>query len=288
MKAQGAWMHNMARRERFILIEESKSEEEVLPSVRLEQEPVPLSPELTPELTQEPSVAPEAEIPAEVVTTAFSTVISGLIVREWESIDSINSAIATFTIEKPENTAVVEILKQIIDEKTAHVGMLNKVLGEVDEKTAELVKDGEEKAETIIEPEKETEEKKDELKEGLDRSELDQIRDKFTDFYDKLFLNEVYRVFDHIEDGNAELLSMGEDSVEILKALNKDQLDTMIKDLGNNFSMPDHAWEAIDEQVAEDLGEYLSSNAEKLLGEPVDLTGERPEELDDKKEESKK
>jgi rubrerythrin len=281
-------MHNMARRERFILIEESKSEEEVLPSVRLEQEPVPLSPELTPELTQEPSVAPEAEIPAEVVTTAFSTVISGLIVREWESIDSINSAIATFTIEKPENTAVVEILKQIIDEKTAHVGMLNKVLGEVDEKTAELVKDGEEKAETIIEPEKETEEKKDELKEGLDRSELDQIRDKFTDFYDKLFLNEVYRVFDHIEDGNAELLSMGEDSVEILKALNKDQLDTMIKDLGNNFSMPDHAWEAIDEQVAEDLGEYLSSNAEKLLGEPVDLTGERPDELDDKKEESKK
>ena len=281
-------MHNMARREKFILIEESKSEEEVLPSVRLEQEPVPLSPELTPELTQEPSVAPEAEIPAEVVTTAFSTVISGLIVREWESIDSINSAIATFTIEKPENTAVVEILKQIIDEKTAHVGMLNKVLGEVDEKTAELVKDGEEKAETIIEPEKETEEKKDELKEDLDRSEFDQIRDKFTDFYGKLFVNEVDRVFDRIEDGDAELLSMGEDSVEILKALNKDQLATMIKYLGNNFSMPDHVWEAIDEQAEEDLGNYLSSNAEKLFGEPVDLTGERPDELNDKKEKSKK
>jgi rRNA processing protein Gar1 len=280
-------MHNMARRERFILIEESKSEEEVLPSVRLEQEPVPLSPELTPELTQEPSVAPEAEIPAEVVTTAFSTVISGLIVREWESIDSINSAIATFTIEKPENTAVVEILKQIIDEKTAHVGMLNKVLGEVDEKTAELVKDGEEKAETIIEPEKETEEKKDELKEDFD--ELNQIRDKFTDFYDKLFVGAIDRVYEELEEnGNLGRFGINENEVEILKSLNKDQLATMIKDLGDNFSMPDHVWEAIDEQVEEDFGNYLSSNAEKLLGEPVDLTGERPDELDDKKEESKK
>jgi rubrerythrin len=286
MKAQGAWMHNMARRERFILIEESKSEEEVLPSVRLEQEPVPLSPELTPELTQEPSVAPEAEIPAEVVTTAFSTVISGLIVREWESIDSINSAIATFTIEKPENTAVVEILKQIIDEKTAHVGMLNKVLGEVDEKTAELVKDGEEKAETIIEPEKETEEKKDELKEGLDRSELEKIYEIYTNFYDRLFVNEVSRIFDRIEDGEAFIAD--EEGVEIITALNKDQLAKMIKDLGNNFSIPDHAWELIDEQVESDLEDYLSTHAEKLFGEPIDLSGERPAELDDKKEESKK
>lgn len=144
----------MVRRDKFILVEDNKPEETVLPAVKLEQEPVALSPEFTPELTSET----KEEVPQEVKVNAFAGVISNLISSEWQAIESVNNAIATFALENPEDTSSVEILKQMVDEKTSHVGMLQKVLGNIDGTTSELVKAGEEKAEAIVEPKEEIKE----------------------------------------------------------------------------------------------------------------------------------
>jgi len=264
MKAQGEWMLNMAQKEKFILLEENKPEE-ILPAVKLEQEPVPLSPELTPELS-----VPKEEIPQEVVATAFSTMVGSLISREWESIDALNSAIATFTIENPEDVSAIEILKQIVDEKTTHVGMLHKVLGKDVEG---LVKAGEEKADSIIEP-KEEKELKESLSVDFDLEDLDDIRNmpKFLgDFYYQLYIGAFERLLD-----DEDPVGYSDDVFEVMQHLDKEKLIKVIKSLGDNFTMPDAAWESIDNEVNENIEEYLLRNKDSIMDKPL-VVGEAKE-----------
>jgi hypothetical protein len=136
----------MEKRRRFTLNESEEKEVEVLPAVELEE---PLSAELTPELSTE---EPSENIPEEIQVSALSMVIGGIISTEWQSLDAINSAIATFTLEKPEEKGPVEVLQLIIEEKTAHVGMLQSIINMLDNKTSELMKDGEEQSQEILEP----------------------------------------------------------------------------------------------------------------------------------------
>ena len=87
----------------------------------------------------------------EVVNDAIETLLNNSIRREFESIDALNSDIATIKAETPNNTDIINILKTIITEKNMHVGMLTKALSLANGGEKEkLMNAGIEKAEEII------------------------------------------------------------------------------------------------------------------------------------------
>jgi hypothetical protein len=136
-------------KEKLILNEddtfETEEEKEVIPAAELEQEP--LLPPLDLDMPDEKDIE-EVENNNEFIP--FVSMINNAIGGEWTSIDILNNVISTFAMEKPDEIGVIDILKQIVEEKTAHVGMLQRALELVDEGNTELLQKGKEKAEEII------------------------------------------------------------------------------------------------------------------------------------------
>jgi bacterioferritin (cytochrome b1) len=224
-------------RNKLILIEEEKKEVDVMPAAELKQEPLPLMPEFNPEVKPEEVVVPE-----EIKVNAFSGLVNASISREWENIDALNSAISTFTSERPEDLSSIEILKQLVEEKTAHIGMLQKVLGIVDGKTYELVKDGEEKAEDIVSevvPEVKEEPKLEENKKPLKEDMTD-------DYWSAIVEGEVDYL---VQDEDSIDLLGDEEAQSVLPALGEDDLKKMYKDVGNYILNTDDVWERITEII---------------------------------------
>ena len=86
----------------------------------------------------------------EMVDKALSEMINNTIKNEWDALNMINSNIATLNYESPDKTDLIALLNEIADEKTIHIGMLNKALSLIDDTQQELMDAGEEKAEEII------------------------------------------------------------------------------------------------------------------------------------------
>jgi len=91
----------------------------------------------------------ETVVTPEVEENAFSSMITSEISKSWDALDSCKSILATLQSEKPEAKDASTILNSIIDERTIHIGMLQKVLEDISPKQVELIKQGEEKAEEI-------------------------------------------------------------------------------------------------------------------------------------------
>lgn len=225
----------MARKDRFILLEEET--QEILPAVELQQEPLTLSP--APE-----TLPTEENIPEEVKVNAFSSLINGAISREFESIDALNSAISTFMVERPEDLASIEIFKRIIEEKTAHVGMLQAVMGIVDGKVAELVKSGKEKAEEIVAAEPE------ELKEDITGD----------DYWKEYAEGELdFRL------GDEEWEVQG----VLLRELSKEDIEEIIDFIASSIKNNDRLWEHVNEITYESIEYWV-----KKKFDPKNLTAE--------------
>jgi rubrerythrin len=244
----------MGRRDKLILIEEEKKEVEIMPAVELKQEPLPLIPEVKPE---------EVKVPEEIKVNAFAGLVNSSIAREWENIDALNSAISTFTSERPEDLSSIEILKQLVEEKTAHIGMLQKVLGIVDGKTYELVKDGEEKAGEIaseVVPEVKEEPKLEESKKPLKEDMTD-------DYWSAIVEGEVDYL---VQDEDSIDLLGDEEAQSVLPALGEDDLKKMYKDVGNYILNTDDVWERITEIIRGGIIHWIEkhiTNSDNLKAE---------------------
>jgi rubrerythrin len=248
----------MGRRDKLILIEEEKKEVEILPAAELAQEPLPLNPDMGVEAPIE-----EQPVPEEIKTNAFAGLVNSSISREWENIDALNSAISTFTSERPEDLASVEILKELVEEKTAHIGMLQKVLGIVDGKTYELVKDGEEKAEEIVSevvPEVKEEPKLEESKKPLKEDMTD-------DYWSAVVASEVDYL---VQDEDSVDLLGNEEAQSILPALGEDDLKKMYNDVGGYILNTDDVWERITEVIREGIIHWI----QKHITNPDNLKAE--------------
>jgi rubrerythrin len=248
----------MGRRDKLILIEEEKKELEILPAAELAQEPLPLNPDMGVEAPIE-----EQPVPEEIKVNAFSSLVNASISKEWEAIDAMNSAIATFIVERPEDEASIEVLRQVVDEKTAHVGMLQKVLGIVDGKTYELVKDGEEKADDIVSevvPEVKEEPKLKESKKPLKEDMTD-------DYWSAVVASEVDYL---VQDEDSVDLLGNEEAQSILPALGEDDLKKMYNDVGGYILNTDDVWERITEVIREGIIHWI----QKHITNPDNLKAE--------------
>jgi hypothetical protein len=248
----------MARRDKFILLEEENKEVDIIPAAELAQEPLPLNPDMGVEAPIE-----EQPVPEEIKTNAFAGLVNSSISREWENIDALNSAISTFTAERPEDLASVEILKGLVEEKTAHIGMLQKVLGIVDGKTYELVKDGEEKAEEIVSevvPEVSEEPKLKESKKPLKEDMTD-------DYWSAVVASEVDYL---VQDEDSVDLLGNEEAQSILPALGEDDLKKMYNDVGGYILNTDDVWERITEVIREGIIHWI----QKHITNPDNLKAE--------------
>ena len=66
----------------------------------------------------------------ELVENGVNSLIRTLIVEGWKNIDDYNSALATISLEDPENAKVIETLNNILDDLNTHIGMLEECLVE--------------------------------------------------------------------------------------------------------------------------------------------------------------
>lgn len=97
----------------------------------------------------ENSIDPEIE--NEMVKKSCEASINSLIEGIWNFISEINSTISTLTFNYKENNKddIINILDSIVNDLTINIGMLYKCSNIMDEKTAELIETGKEKAEDI-------------------------------------------------------------------------------------------------------------------------------------------
>ena len=149
-------------KEKLTLNEDDAIEE--LPDAAIE-EPIVVSTEVEDEIV-EPT--------QEVVNNAHARIINDAIQSKWYSIDNLKSIITTIESEEygdlPAKEEVIAIVNEVIDQETMSIGMLTKASELIDDKNNELMKQGEEKAEEIIdnatEEVEEIEVKEEEVDEG--------------------------------------------------------------------------------------------------------------------------
>ena len=115
-------------------------EDEPLPAVELE-EPLQAVPEAELDASAE-------EVPEEVKDNTIMGLVGGLLSDEWKSIDSINSIISTLILEFPDRQDVVDTLNEVITEKSAIIGLLDKLAGVKEEEKDEVEEEPEEEKES--------------------------------------------------------------------------------------------------------------------------------------------
>lgn len=202
--------------------------------------------------------------------------VNSAIGAEWLSIEDLNGMVATILSDKPEQgaDAAIEIIKQLVEEKTAHVGMLQKVLELLDENTAELVRGGEDKAEEIVldadvedgefeELQLLSDEEKLLKKETLEaiRGKVKQKTLKEADgdentlgYWGEYALAELDYLLDEKESY--------EEYYPVLYTLDRDEIVGIAEEVGRSLESSDYMWETISE-IGRDAIEYSLQEFEK-------------------------
>ena len=104
------------------------------------------------EITGPIGVEKDADVPEvteEDKENAFYGLVSDLLRSKFDEIDQINSIITTITYESGDED-IVEILKEIADEDSIHLGMYQKVLEIIKPEASKTMDAGVDKAEEII------------------------------------------------------------------------------------------------------------------------------------------
>lgn len=128
----------MQLREKLILEE---PEDEVLPPA-LPDEPIVVStkPECEVETTLSDVEEPVEKVDDEIERNAYASLLMNEISATYESIDRLNSIIATVTDKFGED--VVSQLNSLVDGRTLEIGALHTILATIDPKTGDLIYDG--------------------------------------------------------------------------------------------------------------------------------------------------
>lgn len=94
----------------------------------------------------------EEEVPTDIIKKACQDSVNGLIQNGWDFISNVNSVIATIDYDYKESNkeALLEILNTVVNDITVVIGMLYSGVNLIDNKTAELIQDGSEKAENLV------------------------------------------------------------------------------------------------------------------------------------------
>ena len=92
------------------------------------------------------------EIPEHVIQNALETESNAIIQNIWALISNINglSASLDFDYKDSNKEDIKEILESIVNDLTIDIGMMYKVISIINNKTAELIDDGKQKAEELI------------------------------------------------------------------------------------------------------------------------------------------
>ncbi len=268
-------------REKFIL-NEDEDKVEVIPAAELSQEPLPLD-ELEFHLD---GLTNEEPVPEEVKTNAFIGMVNSAIGAEWLSIEDLNGMVATILSDKPKQgaDAATEIIKQLVEEKTAHVGMLQKVLELLDENTAELVRGGEDKAEEIVLDADVEDGEFEELQllsdeeKLLKKEMLEAVRGKVKqktlkeadgdednlDYWAEHALDELDYLLDNEEDYKEDY--------PVLYTLDRDEVVGIAEDVGRRIESNDYLWEAIAEVAHDAIRDSLQDFEKEYITGTQNLT----------------
>ena len=127
----------MKKLQEKLLLEEPEDKVEMdvdkLPPVELE-EPITI---------EEPTISEEDKI------NGFVNILSSEVSEIYNNLASLKSILVTLNSDLPQRDDVKDILEEIINERTIHVGMIQKAIDLLSENHKELVDVGEEKAEQI-------------------------------------------------------------------------------------------------------------------------------------------
>lgn len=97
-----------------------------------------------------PALEVEApEVGPEVMENAMSGLIANEIAAIYNSMDSLKGIIATLSSEMPGRDDISSILGKVLDERTVHIGMLQRAVDLIDGKSTGLIDDGERKADDV-------------------------------------------------------------------------------------------------------------------------------------------
>ena len=94
-----------------------------------------------------------SETPENIVENAFADQVNNLINIAWSYIAEINSTIATldYDYNRDDKEQIKSILDNVVNDLTINIGMLNKASSMIDRDQENLIDQGVEKAEKIIE-----------------------------------------------------------------------------------------------------------------------------------------
>lgn len=101
------------------------------------------------ELTK-PLEVEEPQVSEEDKTNGYINMLSTEISDTYNDISNLKSVLVSLGQDLPDREDLKEIINSIIDERTIHVGMLQKAIDLLSESHKELLDAGEEKAEAIV------------------------------------------------------------------------------------------------------------------------------------------
>lgn len=105
--------------------------------------------ELPPVELEEPITVDMPEISEEEKNNGFINILSSEVSDVYNNLASLKSILVTLDSDLPNRDDIKDIIEEIINERTVHVGMLQKAIDLLSEDHKELVDVGEEKAEQI-------------------------------------------------------------------------------------------------------------------------------------------
>ena len=106
--------------------------------------------ELPPVELDEPITVDMPEISEEDKVNGFINILSSEVSEIYNNLASLKSILVTLNSDLPERDDVKDIIEEVINERTIHVGMIQKAIDLLSENHEELVDIGEEKAEQIV------------------------------------------------------------------------------------------------------------------------------------------
>lgn len=207
----------MQLREKLILEE---PEDEILPPA-LPDEPIVVStkPDGEVETALSDVEEPVEKVDDEIERNAYASLLMNEISATYESIDRLNSIIATVTDKYGED--VVSQLNSLVDGRTLEIGALHTILSEIDPKTGELIYDGMQNSEAFLPPEEPSEE----------GSEVEFASAKYDDEIVEEDLNDKCRIVKTNRWYDPEGLDIDDDRVEVVFEGTRKECDDKLVEL---------------------------------------------------------
>lgn len=228
----------------------------------IEETPIPVEfpideVDILPVLPEEEPVidSVQEEVPEEVAVNAYTDLLQDLLRKQWDVINSADSIIATIDTQEADinKEDVKAILNKLVEDTTVSIGMVTKALGVVDPSQEELMDQGVEKAEEVINQEPIEEN----LKEDLDV--VDNLDFSNYPYYDRYWMEEAKY---NIESLLASLDENDHDYL-ILESLDENQIKEICEEVSNEIGTYDSLWEeannAICDIIRDNLSEYESN-----------------------------